>query len=599
VQPDESSINGRASVLEELLLLSITSLVIVGLPGAAKIDFIKQLFSSYSIIAPSDGKDVALTTVDITRDSKGKVSWANCPGDSCDVLVQMLHSTCAKRGVDVVDLLEEFASHDAIHSISEAQKKSLLNFLNSFQNNVKAPNKSKTAMYGMCQIFDLNHSSAAYAQIPVLFSSKKRIITIFVYEETSWAEFSHCPHTGNMSPVDCILYWATLLGHFKSDAHSMLVAVRGSSSKASSLLSDLTSKTKELGLKNIFHNCVFPCELGSNTGIVTVQRHLNDLLMKFSREVKLSWLLFHDALGEVSEWPWISYELVKQVASIFHIEESDLIEVMEFWSNSSIILYKNAEGLRDIVFRDTVWLADELSKVLHLSHSINPLLKFGIVEQCVVEQHWMSLPIANSNSTMGGPHKLMLDYLTSLNLIALIPRVDGRQHPQCNCYFLPSLLKAAHNIQDKNRSALFITFSQSFVPLQIFSQIVVLLLRDSELPCGLKNAVQQYSNKITLYLEPCCTLVLVEHPFVIEVTYECFYCSQPKEEHVKLIRNNIKTCCSELHLDYKFHLLCPNDAHYIAVPNVKKPFTHCPSCTSNVNLSDGQLFWIIEVCCTY
>ena len=593
VVPDE--LNTLASVLNAMISLSISSIVIVGLPGAAKTNFITQLFSCYSIKAQYEGedKDITLTTVDIRRDSTGKVLWANCPGDSCDVLVQMLHGQCVEKGVDVVELLKEIASHESMHSLSESQNKSLHSFLNKFQKNLKA-SKSQTATYGTSQVFDLSHSLTSYAQIPVLFSSKNRIITIFVYEHTSWEEFSHCPHTGSMSPADCILYWASLLGHFKSDTHSMLVAVRGNSSDASTLLFDLTNKAKEFAMKNIFHNCVFPFEVGDNSSIVTIQEHLNGLLMKFSKEVKLSWLMLHDALGEVSEWPWVSYELVKQVASVFHIGESELVEVMQFWSSSTSVLYKdNDHCLNDVVFRDTLWLADELSKVLHLPHSLSSLLKFGIVEQCVVEQHWLSLPIPNSDSTMVGPSQLMLDYLKSLNLITLIPRVEGKQHPQCNCYFLPSLLKATPDIREKNLSSLFISFSQSFVPLQIFSQIVILLLRDEA--CGLKN-VHQYSNKITLSLEPCCTLVLTEHRFVIEVTYECFYCSQPKEEHVKLIRNNVKACCGGLHLDYKFHLLCPNGAHYIIVPNVRRSFTRCLMCTSNVNLTSGQLFWVVEVC---
>ncbi|XP_065911659.1 uncharacterized protein [Dysidea avara] len=594
VKPEESP-STVASVLDVKVPLSISSVVIVGLPGATKTNFTTQLFSYYSVNAQSNGqdKDITLTTVDIERDSTGKVSWANCPGDSCDVLVQMLYSKCTEKGVSVVDLLKELASHDSTRSLSESQNKSFYSFLNKFQKNLKASKSQTAAMYGMSQIFDLSHTSSSYAQIPVLFSTKNRIITIFVYEHTSWTEFSHCPHTGNMSPADCILYWATLLGHFKSDTHSMLVAVKGDSNNASMLLSDLTSKTKEFGLKNIFHNCVFPFEVNDNNGIVTIQEHLDGLLMKFSKDIKLSWLMFHDALTEVSEWPWISYKLVKEVASIFHIGESELVEVMEFWSSSGSMLYKDTDQLKDVVFRNTLWLADELSKVLHLSHSLSPLLKYGIVEQCVVEQHWLNIPTPNSNSTMAGPSQLMLDYLKSLNLTTLIPRVEEKQHLQCNCYFLPSLLKAAPEIREKNLSSLFISFSQSFVPLQIFSQIVVLLLRDEKLPCGLKK-VHQYSNKITLSLEPCCTIVLTEHPFVIEVTYQCFYCSQPKEQYVKLIRNNIKACCGGLQLDYKFHLRCPNGAHYITVPNVKRSFTHCSTCTSNVNLSSGQLFWVVE-----
>jgi len=596
VAPDE--LNTLASVLNAIISLSISSVVIVGLPGVAKTKFITQLFSCYSIKPHYDGhdKDITLTTVDIERDSMGKVSWANCPGDSCDVLVQMLHRQCAEKGVSVIDLLKEIASHESMQSLSLSQNKSIHSFLNKFQKVYKSSKSQTATVYGMSQIFDLSHNLSSYAQIPVLFSNKERIITIFVYEHASWAEFSHCPHTGNMSPADCILYWATLLGHFKSDTHSMVVAVRGKSSDASTLLSDLTCKTKELGMKNIFHNCVFPFEVDDNSNIVTIQEHLNGLLMKFTKEVKLSWLMFHDILGEVSEWPWISYELAKQVASIFHIGESELVEVMQFWSSSTSVLYKdNDRRLNDVVFRDTLWLADELSKVLHLSHSLNPLLKFGIVEQCVVEQHWLNFPIPNSNSTMVGPSQLLLDYLKSLNLLTLIPRVEGKQHPQCNCYFLPSLLKAAPDIREKNHSSLFISFSPSFVPLQIFSQIVILLLQDEKLPCGLKN-VHQYSNKIALSLEHCCTLVLTEHPFVIEMTYECFYCSQPKENHVKLIRKNIKACCGGLQLDCQFNLLCPSDAHYITVPNVKKSFTHCPTCTSNVNLTSGQLFWVVEVC---
>ena len=63
----------------------------------------------------------------------------------------------------------------------------------------------------------------------------------------------------------------------------------------------MISNTKEFGLKSIFHNCVFPFKVGDSSGIVTIQEHLNGLLTKFSKEIKLSWLMFHDAFNEVSE----------------------------------------------------------------------------------------------------------------------------------------------------------------------------------------------------------------------------------------------------------------------------------------------------------
>jgi len=566
------------------------SLIIIGLPGNNKSKFIKELFDLFSInYQPNwQGKDIVLTKIDVKKDTMGEVRWEECQGDDCDVLRLILHGICAEKGVSVDRALEELAVSDGL---SSSLSKSHIDSFRELLNKLKKPptSSSQVQMYGMSQVFDFSHKSTAFAQIPVLFTDKKKIITIFVCEEGSTM---FCPRAnGKVSLAECVMFWANYLGYFKSDSHNMLVAFNGSKRGADTLLSDLTNKTKEMGVKNIFPGFIF--EVSQKSGMLSLHSQLNKVFTDAEEKVKLSWLMFHSALIKIAEWPWIPYAVVKQLANIFHISKFELSGVMQFWSSITSILYRDVDHLRDIVFCDTVWLAKELSKVLNLEPTLSNLLQYGIVEQCIAEKHWLKIASSDGKTTMAGPHQLLLDYFTGVDLATVISSIEGKQHLQCDCYFMPSLLKSCKDKQTENKYSLFVQFPQSFMPMQIFSQVVIHLLRDRYLACGL-NKAYLFSNKISLCLNACCDLLLVEHRFSIEIIYDCNYCTRPREDVVKMIRNNIEECCSKL--GFTFQLMCPNGVHFIRVPDVKTQLVYCRNCASHVTLNNMQLYWVVEVC---
>ena len=574
--------------------LIMCSLVIIGLPGNVKNNFIKNLFDLYSIKYQSnwEDKDIVLTKIDIKKDRTGEIQWEKCQGDDCDALRLILHRVCAEKKINVDQALDELAAADGVSSLSESHNKSFRELLNRLKK-PSSSSDSQVEMYGMSQVFDFSHKSTAFAQIPVLFTDKKKIITIFVCEEKGSAMY--CPRAnGKVSLADSVMFWANYLGHFKPDAHSMLVAFNGSSGSADALLSDLTKKTKAIDVKNIFPGLIF--DISQKSGMMDLQAQLNKLFTNIEKDVKLSWLMFHSALIKISEWPWIPYTVVKQLASIFRISKSELSDVMQFWSSITSILYnRDVDHLRDIVFCDTVWLAKELSKVLNLEPTLSNLLQYGIVEQCVAEKHWLKISSSDGKTTMAGPHQLLLDYFTGFKLATVISSIEGKQHLQCACYFIPSLLKPCKDVVTKSKNSLYVQFPQSFMPMQMFSHVVIHLLRDGYLQCGL-NKTYLYSNKISLTLYSCCDLTLVEHRFSVEIIYDCKNCQLPKEGVVKMIRDNIEECCNKLSLGFSFQLMCPNDEHYIRVPDVKTQLVHCRTCASHVTLTNCQLYWIVEVC---
>ena len=580
-------------IIHEPVPLIMCSLVIIGLPGNAKTNFIKNLFDLYSMSyqSSSTDKDITLTKIDIIKDRDGKIRWVPCQGDECDVLRLILHQVCAEKKINADQALDGLAVTDKVSFLSKSQLKSFQELLHKLKN-VSSPScDSQVDMYGMSQVFDFSHKSTAFAQIPVLFTEKKKIITIFVCEGNGSPMY--CPRAnGEVSLCDCIMFWASYLGHFKPSAHSMIVAFSGSREAADALLSDLSRKTKEIGVKNIFHGLIF--EISLKSGMLNLQVQLNKLFTNVEKRIKLSWLMFHSTLIKVSEWPWIPFGVVKQLAGIFRINKSELIDVMQFWSSITSILYRDVDHLRDIVFCDTVWLAKELSKVLNLESSLSNMLPYGIVEQCVAEKHWLKISTTEGKTTMAGPHQLLLDYFTGFNLATVISTIEGKQHLQCACYFIPSLLKPCKDVL-QNKHSLFVQFPQLFMPMQIFSHIVIHLLRDEYLKCGLKRTYL-YSNKISLHLYSCCDLVLVEHRLSVEIIYDCNYCLRPKEEVVKMIRENIEECCNQLSLTFSFQLMCPNGDHYIRVPEVRTQHIHCRTCASHVSLNNSQLYWIVEVC---
>ena len=572
------------------------SLVIIGLPGNTKANFIKNLFDLYSInYEPNwEDNDMVLTKIDIKRDASGVIRWEECRGSDCDVLRLILHRVCAEKGISVDDALDELMTTDAVSSLSESHVNSFHESLNKLRASTSISN-TEVEKYGMNQVFDFSHKSVAFAQIPILFTDKKKIITIFVCEEGSKM---YCPRAnGVVSLAECVMFWANYLGHFKPDAYNMLVAFNGSSGAANALLSDLTSKTKEIGVKNIFQGLIF--EVGQNGGMMRLQTQLNKLFTNTEKEVKLSWLMFHSALVKIARWPWIPYRVVKQLASIFQIGKAELSDVLQFWSNITCILYRDVDNLRDTVFCDTVWLAKELSKALNLKPALNNLLQYGVVEQCVAENQWLRvITSSDGKNTMGGPHQLLLDYLTGVKLATtsgVKGKLEGKQHLQCDYYFIPSLLKPCEDVPTKNKYSLFVQFPQSFMPMQIFSQIIIRLLKDEHLGCSL-NKTCLYSNKISLHLESCCNLLFVEHRFSVEIIYECKHCPQPKEDVVKIIRDDIEECCNELSLGFSFRLMCPNGAHHIRVPDFRTQHVYCQTCASHVTLNDNQLCWVVEVC---
>ena len=566
------------------------SLVIIGLPGNAKSNFIKNLFDLYSISYQPSYPDngIVLTKIDITKNREGKIQWLQCQGDDCDVLKLILHQVCAEKKINIDQALDELAVIAQASSLSQPQQESLCELFRKLKN-ISSASSPDSQVYGMSQVFDFSHKSTAFAQIPVLFTEKKKIITIFVCEGKGSPMY--CPRAnGEVSLCDCIMFWANHLGHFKPDAHSMLVAATGN---ADALLADLTRKTKEIGVKNIFQGLIF--EVNSKSGVLSLQAQLNKLFTNVEKKVKLSWLMFHSALIKISKWPWIPFAVVKQLASIFRISKSELSDVMQFWSGNTSILYRDIDHLRDIVFCDTVWLAKELSKVLNLDPALSNLLQYGIVEQCVAEKHWLKISSSDGKTAMTGPHQLLLDYFTGCNLATVTAAIEGKQHLQCACYFIPSLLKPCKDVPAKNKHSLYVQFPQSFMPMLMFSHIIIHLLRDGHLKCGLKKTYL-YSNKISLHLYSCCDLVLVEHRFSVEIIYDCNYCLRPKEEVMKMIRDNVEECCNQFSLAFSFQLMCPNGDHYVRVPDVRTQHVHCRTCASHVSLSDNQLYWIVEVC---
>ena len=570
------------------------SLVIIGLPGNTKTNFIKNLFELYSIdYQPNwEDKDIVLTKIDVKKEKTGRIVWEECQGDDCDVLRLILHRMCAEEEVSVDHALDELMATEGISSpsqshISQSHIESLRELINKLKKSSSTPD-ARVEMYGMSQVFDFSHKSTAFAQIPVLFADKKKIITIFVCEEGGKM---FCPRANSeVALSDCVMFWANYLGHFKPNAHSMIVAINGSGSAVNSLLSDLSRKTKETGVKNIFQGLVF--NISHKTGLLSLQMQLNELLSNLEENVKLSYLMFHSALIKISEWPWIPYTTVKQLANIFRISKSELPGVMKFWSGITSILYTS--HLQDIVFCDTMWLAKELSKVLNLESSLSNLLEYGIVEQCVAEKHWLKISSADNKITMTGPHQLLVDYFIGFDLATVIPTIEGKQHLQCTCYFIPSLLKLCKDILIQNKDSLYVLFTQSFMPMRMFSQIVIHLLRDGYLRCGV-NKKYLYSNKISLNLDWCCDLILVEHRYSIEIIYSCNHCQRPKEEVVKTIRHNIEECCRKSSLEITFQLMCPNDVHYVRVPDVRTHLVHCQTCGSHVTLNNNQLNWVAEV----
>ena len=575
-------------IINSTIPLIMCSLVIIGLPGNTKTNFIKNLFDLYSIdYQPNwEDKDIVLTKIDVKKDKTGRILWEKCQGDDCDVLRLILQGICAEEGVSLDCALDELAVTEGL-SLSQSHIESLHELISKLKKS-SSTSDAQVEMYGMSQVFDFSHKSTAFAQIPVLFTDKKKIITIFVCEEGAKM---YCPRANSeVALSDCVMFWANYLGHFKPNAHSMVVAINGSGSAVNALLSDLSKKTKETGVKNIFQGLIF--DISHKNGLLSLQIQLNKLFLNLEEDVKLSYLMFHSALIKISEWPWIPYTTVKQLASIFRISKSELPDVMRFWSSITSILY--TDHLRDIVFCDTTCLAKELSKVLNLKSLLSNLLEYGIVEQCVAEKHWLKIS-SSDGKIMTGPHQLLLDYFIGFDLATVIPTIEGKQHLQCACYFIPSLLKPYKDILMQNKHSLYVLFTQSFMPMQIFSQIVIRLLRDGYLRCGL-NKKYLYSNKISLNLDWCCDLILVEHRYSIEIIYSCNYCQRPKEEVVKMIRHNIEECCRKSSLEITFQLMCPNDVHYVRVPDVRTQYVHCRTCGSHVTLDNNQLNWVAEVC---
>lgn len=584
--------NDLDQIIHSHIPLIMCSLVIIGLPGNTKTKFMKKLFGLYSIDYQSnyEDKDIVLTKIDVKKDNAGKIQWEECQGGNCDVLRQILLMQCAEKKVSVDRALDELAAAaDGLSSLSKPRVTAFRELLNKLKASSSTCD-SQVEMYGMSQVFDFSHNSTAFAQIPVLFTDKKKIITIFVCEE----KFSpmYCPRANSeVQLVDCIMFWANYLGHFKDDTRSMMVAFDGSSSGADTLLAELTKKTKEIGVKNIFSGLVF--ETSQRSGMESLQAQLDKLFTNMKKDVKLSWLMFHSALIKISEWPWIPFAIVKRLASVFQIGKLELSNVLEFWSTTTSVLYRDVDHLRDTVFCDTVWLAKELSEFFNLDFSLSNLLRYGIVERCVAEKHWLKV-LSPDGKTMVGPHQLLLDYFTGFKLATVISSIEGKQHLQCTCYFVPSLLKPCKDTLTKNKDSLYVQFSQAFMPMQIFSHVVINLLRDGHLKCGLSKSYL-FSNKISLNLDLCCDLILVEHRFSLEIIYNCNYCRLPKEGVVKMIRDNIEECCNRLSMQFNFQLKCPNGDHYVRVPDVRPQLVKCATCASHVTLDKNQLSWVVEV----
>ena len=234
------------------------------------------------------------------------------------------------------------------------------------------------------------------------------------------------------------------------------------------------------------------------------------------------WLLFHLVLrSEYEKNPgYCTVEQCKQVAKSCGISTDIVLDILKFMHKrfGTILYYDQVESLVSLVICDPNIIFILITQLIVLSFGANPkcphaseqIRLLGEIDPPRMEEvKKESSPLSMSR---------VVDLLTYYNIISKIKKVDGS-----HVYFMPCLLlpdpevgkEKKQALHDMDPAPLLIFFSTGYIPLGLFSALVVYL---SNLNSWVIDPEERrYRNKVHFEVNGSTNLVLISHVDCLEL----------------------------------------------------------------------------------
>ena len=236
-----------------------------------------------------------------------------------------------------------------------------------------------------------------------------------------------------------------------------------------------------------------------------------------------SWLLFHLVLRREYEANpgYCTVEQCIEVAKSCHIPPRVVKDILKFMHKKfgTILYYHKVKSFVNLVICDPNIIFKRITQLVALSFGANPdrpqtskeIRELGEIDPLLMEEEKKkeSSPISMSH---------IVDLLTYHNIISEIKKFDGSHVYFMPCLLLPDPLVGKDRKQallDLDPAPLLILFSTGYIPLGLFSSLVVYL---SKLDSWVIDPVEcRYRNKVHFEVDGSTDLVLISHATCLEL----------------------------------------------------------------------------------
>ena len=266
---------------------------------------------------------------------------------------------------------------------------------------------------------------------------------------------------------------------------------------------------------------------GTKNEVKKLQELIASIIEQTFEHVSLptSWLLFHLVLrSEYEADPgYCTLKQCKELAKSCGIRSGEVVRILKFMHNrlGTVLYYNEVSSLDNLVICDpniillraAMLVTDSFGANPHRPNTAQMIRKFGEIDPFLMEKEKKK-----EDSPFGMRH--VVELLIHYNIISQIQKFDGSL-----AYFMPCLLlpdpsvgrEKKQILQSINPAPLLILFSPGYVPLGLFSALIVRL---SKVGSWIVDPDERrFKNKVQFVVDKCtCTsLVLMSHANRLEL----------------------------------------------------------------------------------
>ena len=317
-------------------------------------------------------------------------------------------------------------------------------------------------------------------------------------------------------------------------------------------------------------------------------------------EFPIPWLALDLALRKYL--PTMTYTKCTEIANNYDISEKDLPKCLSFLHHEigSIRYYDSVKELKNIVVTQPTVIFEAISGLI-----INTFIGENVPSSQFKKFRNLGLLESDTLRMIFAPHQVNLK-ISCDAFIALLFHfniLESSHDPELGDYFFPCALVHAPNPPEINLDPLLVLFEGGFVPIGVFSALLVFLLREMEwriqrddkgLPLLYRNQASFDDGKdffITLKATAKCLEVFVEDKHPSSTMKSRYKIHQILEEGVFNVCKRLRYDQSLYLQQFGFYCNLPKCARHIAEVDLKNKEIVCPETKTKYPLNSDREYW--------